>query len=201
MNEQTNSSSVAFMEVTSRKIDCQDKKIVLLEEKLKSIPDNTAIIQKLILKVEGLGEDFKIGRFQEDKFGDFLAKLDAGIKLLRNPLRNKVLHQHRLSKPLWVSAGLFLALSLACTGWYNSSSKLESFISNDTKYRYIRLDTAKKGLQLYLDRVDSLYETNPNMRKMVIEIEQEYQRNFERLQKAQHLKTEALDLEKEVQKK
>lgn len=74
-------------------------------------------------------------------------------------------------------------------------------MANDTKYRQLRLDTAQKSLQIYLDQVDSLYIARPDMRKIVLEKEEEYQTNFERLQKAEQLKAEAKELERPVKRK
>ena len=201
MTDQTNNTQTAFMEVTSKKVDAQDKKITILEEKLKAIPDNKELIQKLISRIDGLQEDVKASRFPMDKLNDFASRLDFGIKLLRQPVENKVLHHHHVTKLLWIAGGLFLSLSLVCAEWYNSGIKLDGYIANDTKYRYLRLDTAEKGLQLFLDRTDSLYNTKSEMRKIVLETEVEYRKNFERLIKAARLKAEAKDLEKEVREK
>ena len=84
---------------------------------------------------------------------------------------------------------------------YITAGKLNNFIANDTKYRQLRLDTAHKNLQLYLDHLDSLYKIQPDMREKVLETEEEYRRNFERLQKAERLKTEAENLEKAAGRK
>ena len=110
-------------------------------------------------------------------------------------------HHHHIHKLIWITSGLFLAYSLVCSGWYNTGNKLDDYVANDTKYRYLRLDTAQKGLQLHLDHVDSLYNTQSDMRKTVLETQEEYLQNFERLSKAERLKAEAKDLEKEAQRK
>ncbi len=82
-----------------------------------------------------------------------------------------------------------------------TGSKLDSFMANDTKYRQLRLDTTKRQLQIYLDKIDSLYIARPDMRKIVLEKEEEYQINFEQLQKAERLKVEAKIIEKSVRKR
>lgn len=66
---------------------------------------------------------------------------------------------------------------------YNKN-KLDGYLANDTKYRRLKSDTTQKGLQLYLYRLDSLYDFQPDMRKVVLEIEEEHRQNFERLQKS-----------------
>ena len=52
MNDQTNNTNAAFMEVTSKKIEVQDKKMLAIEEKIKKIPDNAESIRHLITKVD-----------------------------------------------------------------------------------------------------------------------------------------------------
>jgi hypothetical protein len=104
------------------------------------------------------------------------------------------MHHHHIPKLIWISAGLFIALCLVCT-------KLDGFIANDTKYRHLRLDTAHKSLQLYLDQLDSVYKAHPDFREKVLEREEEYRLNFERLRKAERLKKEAKNLEKAAGKK
>lgn len=201
MNEQTNNTHAAFMEVTSKKIEVQDKKIVAIEEKIKSNPDNTEMIHQLIGTIDGLRKDVKASRFPEDKLDDFLTRLDASTRILTQPVQNKVLHQHHVPKLIWITASLFIVLALVCAGWFNTSSKLEGYIANDTKYRQLRLDTGYIKLQLYLDKTDSLYNVFPDIRKSVIEMEDQNRRNFDRLQKAERLKEEANRLENEVKGK
>ena len=196
MNEQTNNMQAAFMEVTTRKVETQDKKIAAIEEKVKDIPGNTELIQKLITTVEGLHSDVKINSLQQETTQNLSDQLELVTTLLKHPVSNKVMHHHHIPKLIWISVGLFIAFSIVCSGWYVTGSKLNSFITNDTKYRWIRLDTSQRSLQVYLDRVDSLYNKLPDMRKNVVETEEEYRLNFERLQKAERLKAEAKDLEK-----
>ena len=196
MNEQTNDMQAAFMEVTTRKVETQDKQIAAIEEKVKDIPGNTELIQKLITTVEGLHSDVKINSLQQETTQKLSDQLELVTTLLKHPVSNKVMHHHHIPKLIWISVGLFVAFSLVCSGWYVTSSKMNSFITNDTKYRWIRLDTSQRSLQVYLDRVDSLYNKLPDMRKNVVETEEEYRLNFERLQRAERLKAEAKELEK-----
>ena len=196
MNEQTNDMQAAFMEVTTRKVETQDKQIAAIEEKVKDIPGNTELIQKLITTVEGLHSDVRINSLQQETTQKLSDQLELVTTLLKHPVSNKVMHHHHIPKLIWISVGLFVAFSLVCSGWYVTSSKMNSFINNDTKYRWIRLDTSQRSLQLYLDRVDSLYNKLLNMRKNVVETEEEYRLNFERLQRAERLKAEAKELEK-----
>ena len=96
---------------------------------------------------------------------------------------------------------MFILLALESTGWFNTENKLDQFIENDTKYRFIRLDTAAKNLEIYLDSTDALFKSNPEMRRQVLNLEEEYRKNIERLEKADHLKQEAKELEYKVHAK
>ncbi len=96
-----------------------------------------------------------------------------------------------MPKIILISAGLFITLALVSSGWYMTSSKLDGYIANDTKYRQLRLDTSIRSLQHYLDRIDSMYDARPDMRKIVLETEEKNRKNFERLEKAERLKEEA----------
>jgi len=146
--------------------------------------------------MEGLHSDVRINSLQQETTQKLSDQLELVTTLLKHPVSNKVMHHHHIPKLIWISVGLFLSFSLVCSGWYVTSSKMNSFINNDTKYRWIRLDTSQRSLQLYLDRVDSLYNKLPDMRKNVVETEEEYRLNFERLQRAERLKAEAKELEK-----
>lgn len=127
-------------------------------------------------------------------------KLDKNILLLQNPLPQKTVHHHYVSKVTWIAIGLFLALILVCTAWYMTADKLDGYIANDTKYRHLKLDTGNVIVQKHLYKTDSLFRANPALRDSVIETEEEYRRNFELLQKATHMKTEAETLKQEAKK-
>lgn len=78
--------------------------------------------------------------------------------------------------------------------------KLSGYIANDTKYRLLRLDTAHHSLQLFLDRADSSYQVDRDLRKTAAETEEQRRVNFERLLKAERLRNEATRLENAIQK-
>ena len=201
MNEQDNNTSAAFMEVTSRKVEGQDKKIAAIEEKMKDMPANNELLRKLLDSVEILRSDLGSVSLLPGKINNFSNRLDLATDLLRQPAINKVIHHHHIPKLIWISVGLFITLCLVCSGWYVTSTKLDGFVASDTKYRQLLLDTAHRSLQLYLNQLDSLYEMQPDLRKRVLETEEKYRLNFERLQKAEQLKTEAKNLEKAAGRK
>jgi hypothetical protein len=200
MSEASNNTQAVFMEITTKKIEVQDKKIDAMQETIKDFPDNTELIQSLISNVNGLQDTIKKNNLPLEKMQQFTAKLDNGIRILRHPVETKVIHHHHIPKLIWVTVGLFIALSLVCAGWYVTGNKLDSYIANDTKYRYLRINTAEKGLHHYLDRVDSLGQSNINLRETVLKTEEKNREDFERLQKAERLKAEVRELENKVKK-
>ncbi|MEP6726901.1 MAG: hypothetical protein ABJC98_13875, partial [Bacteroidota bacterium] len=164
---------------------------------IKNIPDNANLIGHLITKVDTLREEFS-SSFSMDKLDEFGKRLDEGIYFLKLPSQNKVVHQHHVPKIIWIAAGLFIVLALVCAGWYNTYNKLDASIANDSKYRYLKLDTANKNLQRYMFLVDSFYAADVNFRSKVIYSEERNLKNLALLQKAYQLKSEVKDLEKRV---
>ena len=111
---------------------------------------------------------------------------------------SKVIHHHHISKGIWVAVILFILFSLESAGWLNTENKLDQYTENDTKYRFMRLDISDKNMRVYLDSLDARYKTDPNMTRMVINLENQYKKNMERLAKAEQLRQEAKDLENKV---
>ncbi len=199
MDNLTNEASDVFMEVAVKKMELQDKKLLELEERLTSGADHTKHVQQLIASVEGLKTNFNSGHLS-NKVQELSARLTLAIGLLQRPVENKVTHHHHVPKLIWITAGLFILLSLVCSGWYMTAEKLDGFIANDTKYRKLKLDTANYRLQGYLYLVDSLYQVNPSIRQIVIESEQQNKRNLEMLHKAREMEKEASEMKRKVLK-
>jgi len=199
MIEQTNNTNAAFMEVTSKKMELVDKKMLAIEEKIKNITDNANLIGDLITKVDALRDEFS-SSFSIGRLAEFGKRFDEGIHFLKLPPQNKVVHQHHVPKVIWIAACLFIVLALVCAGWYNTHNKLDASIANDSKYRYLKLDTSNKKLQLYMFMVDSLYAADINFRSTVIYSEEQNLKNLALLQKAYQLKSQAKNLEKMVEK-
>lgn len=196
MNEQANQKNAAFMEVTSHKVEVQDKRIMAVEENLRQVKADTEALKRLSEEISELHADLRNMKTVPGKMEQLSTRLGVTLELLQQPVPGKVIHHHHIPKLILIAAGLFLILCLVCTGWYNTNKKLNGFLANDTKYRQLRLDTDQRALQRYLDRLDSLYEMSPDMREKIIAAEDERRGNFERLQKAERLKAEAKILEK-----
>lgn len=146
-------------------------------------------------KIERILRD---GQIPVSEWKRFASKLGETYNLLETPAPVKILHQHHVPKLLWITAGLFLLLSLGLAGWYVQHKKLDGFIANDTKYRSMRLDTSNIRLQYYLDKLDSIYKTTPDLREKVIEKEERYKLNHDRRQRASRLRLEAEELDKKA---
>ena len=200
MNEQINNTNAAFMEITSKKLDTQDKKIVAVEEKIKNITTDADLHKNIISKIEELRKEISVS-FLIDKLNEFGKRLDNCIGLLQTPKETKVQHHHHVPKFIWIAAGLFLILAMACAGWFNTHNNLEKYVANDSKYRYLKLDTVNKKLQIYLYMVDSLYNTDVEFRNKIASSEEQNIKNIALLQKAYELKIEAKKLENAIEKK
>ncbi|MEO5996978.1 MAG: hypothetical protein ABIN89_09600 [Chitinophagaceae bacterium] len=199
MENNSNGTSDAFMEVVVKKIELQDLKLFDLETRLTTDADHATQIKHLITSVEGLRTAINSGQ-SPNRLQEFSTRLALAINLLQKPIENKVNHHHHIPKLTWITAGLFLLFSMVCSGWYMTTEKLDSFIANDTKYRQLKLDSANKRLQADLDVVDSLYQVKPDLKEMVIQKEERNKKNLELLQKAILMENEANELKKKVNK-
>ena len=108
-----------------------------------------------------MSKEIKNHELPVEKMKELSITLDSSMSIYKLLLKNKIEHHHHVQKIIWITAGLFIILSLVCAGWYSTYNKLDGYIANDTKYRKLRLDTANRGLQSYLDFTDSLYNVNP----------------------------------------
>jgi hypothetical protein len=113
------------------------------------------------------------------------------LTLLSKPVENKLVHEHHVPRLLWATAGLFLALCLACCGWYNTGSKLGSLKASDLKYRYLKQQSGPETLRS-LYTLDSLYRSGYAMRDSV----EKWEANAEKLAELQQkLKVKAKENE------
>lgn len=197
MDNVTNGASDAFMEVALKKMESQDRKLLDLEKQLTNGSDHSEKIQRLIESVQELKTAFNQGQLP-GKIQELSARLTLALTLLQKPLENKVNHHHHVPKLIWITAGLFILLSLVCSGWYMTAEKLDGFIANDTKYRLLKLDTVNIRLLNHLYLVDSLYQVSPGVRDSVIQTEERNRRNLEMLQMARDLEREAGEMKRKV---
>ena len=201
MEQNTDYTKEAFMEITTSKIAMQEKKFADMEEQLKQFADSKAMLTNAINSIESWKKELIKSTIPVEILAVFSSRLNKNSQLLEQAAKNKVHHHHHIPKLIWITAGLFLAVALVVSGWYATTQKANEYMANDTRYRYIKLDTTQKYLQAYLYRVDSLFKTMPDMRKHVFEEEKRLRENFEKLQKAEALRVEAKGLERSVRGK
>jgi DNA repair exonuclease SbcCD ATPase subunit len=191
----------AFMEMAVEKLERQDEKLSAIQKQLENISGGIEKMGDIKKDLAAIAEGIKEVRYPEEDMRQLSENLTAGILLIKYPPPQKVLHEHHVPKLLWIAAGLLLALCITCSGWFRAARKLNGFIANDTKYRWLRLDTTRRNFQIFLQEADSLYRTQRDLRETVIETENRYLENIGRLEKAGRLKEEAKELEKKAREK
>ena len=200
MEQHFDSTKDAFMEVAYKKLEQQDKKMASWEEQLKDLAGNKILLRQLITATEALKEDIVKNQLPIETLQELSKKLNINNVLLKlGP--EKVQHHHHVPKVIWIAAGLFVGLALVCSGWYMTHQKLDQFIMNDTKYRYLQLDTGQTSLMMILDRVDKIYDSSIDMRRTVIDKEELNKSNYEKIQMADKLREEATNLERQAKNK
>lgn len=188
----------AFMDVAVKKMEEQDKKIGELAEHLSNSLQNSEDLQMVKQGIDELKTEIKNNQIPVKEMQELFARLKVAASLLAQPTERKVLHHHHVPKVIWIAAGLFFVLCFGAAGWFTTADKLNMYTENDTKYRYLKLDTANRSLQKCLDLADSLYNSDPDLRHTVINTEDLNLKHLEMLQKAQRMENEATDLKRKV---
>ena len=201
MEQNRDNTNEVFMEITSKKIEKQEKKFTLLEEQIKELTENKTVQTQVSDSIELLREEILNSTIPADVFKSFSARLNINSQLLDNLAKNKIQHHHKIPYLLGFTIILFLTTVSALTGWYITEQNVEGLIANDTKYRYFKQDSTQKSLQIYLYRVDSFYNTTSKFREYVLAEEERLQDNFEKMQKVAELRFEADKEERSVKGK
>lgn len=200
MEQNSDNTKDAFMDVAYKKLEQQDKKMAAWEEQLNDLAGNKLLLRQLITVTELLKEEVIKSQLPIESLQELSKKLSINNVLLKlGP--QKMQHHHHVPKLIWIAAGLFLGFAMVCSGWYMTHQKLDQFIMNDTKYRFLKLDTGQRSLMMILDRVDKVYDSSIDMRKDVLDKEETNRKNFEKMEKAERLKAEAKNLERSVKTK
>jgi hypothetical protein len=197
-SEAPETQNEAFMSVTSRKILEQDKKIEVIQTSMNQLRGNENVLQDYFLEIKALylkiEETFQVN----EQMLDLSEQLEKTCQKLQQPAISQQVHHHHFPKIFFATVGLFWAVCLVSSGWYVTDSKLNDYVANDTKYRLLQLDTSNRNIKKYLAYADSMYKSTENLRKLVIEKEEEQRKNIEKLIRANQLKAEAKNLEREV---
>jgi len=200
MKEQPNNANEAFEEIVRDKIEDQDKRITGLESMLSQFNNYSPEISQIKRGIEEINTRVKNISFPEKQMQELSNNLDAGIKLLRQPVQNKVLHHHHIPKVIFIACGLFIVICLICTGWYMTSKSLDQYKAGDTKYRYLKLYD-NKSLRQLLNITDSLFLINSGMRDSVIQQEEQFRKKLEMLEQAAEMEQKAKELKEKVKDK
>lgn len=201
MNGQFNNPDKALNEINAHKIKMQDNKLAELEQRLDNIPEKTIDLKPLTDALSRIEKDIFKASGSWNQLEEISGQLRTCARLMQVPKEPPTVRHPYFFKLVLSTAGLFLLVCLLCSGWYMTKTKLDNYIANDTKYRYMKLDSSKKALQIFMMTIDSFYNANTEMRKNVLAQEEQNRLNFERLQQAAILKAEAKDLEEKAKKK
>lgn len=198
MNEAIISSVIDKVDEQQRTIQEQQRAISELKEKVKHSPDNTELLSLIKTGIEKVQTGIGKISFPEKEVQELSKRLFTTNELLTKPVKQEVVQRHHVPKLIWITAILFLILCLTVAGWYQTYKDLDQYEANDTKYRYMKIK-ANGYLSKVLGIADSLYRTDPQLRESVIAIEEQNQKDFEKMQKAFQMERDAKELKKQVQ--
>jgi len=179
------------------KVEAQENKIAEIRAAIGSRPDNSELIEHLNRAVESMEIIVKEISFPVQEMKELSKNITECRKQFSQPVKNDIRHHHYFPKIIWISIGLFLALGIACSGWYMTAGSLEAYRANDTKYRYLKL-YGSNPLKAALFFTDSLHRIDPGMRDSVIRKEEENRQVFELLQEAERKEKEAEELKRKA---
>jgi hypothetical protein len=171
------------------KSEDQERKIAEIQTALKSISDNADKMEGITKELEATTNFLKLNPIHICEIRKLSDRLAESIKLLKEPVTRKVIHHHHFPKTSWIAAGLFIALSIVCSGWYLTSGKLEGYRANDTKYRFLKL-CDNYALHELLYATDSLYHADKSMREEVGRREDSVRSRLEILESLQEKENE-----------
>ncbi len=153
------------------KLSMQSMDVDAIRDKTESLQENLNVLKDLQSQLKSVEKTIQKISFPEKEVKQLSFDLNRTTLILQQPLKNEVIHHHHVPKLVGITATMFLLLCIVCSGWYAAHDKLQNYIANDTKFRYLKLDT-DHVLQKLLLMTDSLYIQNPKMRADVISMEE-----------------------------
>ncbi len=93
-------------------VDAHERKISELNEKTGQIPDYTERLNAINNTVDSLRNDVKKLNFLQKEMQQLSNKLETGIEIFRQPVKQKIVHHHHAPKILWATCILFLVVCL-----------------------------------------------------------------------------------------
>jgi hypothetical protein len=194
MIEQNDNAKEILMDTVIAKIDRQDeksqdqdKRIAVVEYGLGETAHLASDIQEIKADVRSISDNGKQVKFTEGRLQELNRRLDSILVFLSKPLQSEVRHHHHFPAIAWATAGFFLALCLASTGWFMAGQRTEQFKANDFKYRYLKV-FVDSAATVYLFSLDSGYAANPDgFQNIVVTRERLKQRRLELLYQIHNL--------------
>ena len=162
-------------------------------------PDHKELLDLVNSHLGELRSEVKKITFPEHEIRELTANIVTGIARLKQPIKTEILHHHYIPKIIFITASLFIIVTVILTGWYMTAEKLNQYKENDTKYRYLKLQDNRALWQL-LDLTDSLYLAEPKMRDSVIYRERQLVENMGLLRRAVKMEAEAKNIRNQVLK-
>lgn len=187
-----------LMETMIAKIEKQEKKILEIEEKFKNQPELKEIINQFKSTIEGLKATLQSIAFPTEEMRELSANMATTNALLKQPVKQKVIHHHYMDKALWAVAILFNVVVVLCVFLSNARDQISENRESDIKYRHIKLSN-DKNLRSLLQQTDSLYFADPaQMQKDVIREEERRKEQAELIQQAEEKENEAKRLKEKA---
>lgn len=180
-----------FVNAMIEKSDRHEKRLDEQDEKLSKIPDYSDDFMQVRKSLDETKSALAVFKIPVPLLALLNEKLQANTTAQQQPQR--IIHHHHFHWIAYVTVGLFIILCLVCSGWYMTGSKLDTYIENDTKYRYLKLESPAQ-LRHELQRADSLFMTDPDLRNKVLKTEenQRLQQKLNNFIQASHSKLEEL---------
>ena len=187
-----------FWDAMTNKVEKQEQRIIGLEKKVSFIPDHSKAFQEC--KTEVLELNTRIARitFPEKEVRELTNILRSSIDQLKQPIVTNVEHHHHFPKIIIITIALIVGLNIAAVGWYFTGRRLNQYIENDTKYRFLKLKK-NNSLQQWLFITDSLYKSQPEIRKEVIYQEDSILNRIKRIQEIESRQKQIEELKKEIE--
>ena len=189
----------ALLNSIVEQVDAHERKIDELHKQGQQVLSDTTTIHLIHTSLEDIKLRLQQASYPLKYMQQLSRLLEGNLQLLKRPIQQEVVHHHHATKIIWATAALFLTVCLLASGWYMTANKFELYKSNDTKYRYLKLQRSI-SLRQWWRSADSLFIANKNMRGDVLAREEQKQRDIETLQRAMEMEEEAGRLKRQLKK-
>lgn len=163
-----------FKDTMIAKTDQHDNRLSDLESKIvtaSEMKEDLEQSRKVLAETKELLTSLPISRLQI-----LTIALETNTKAHQQP--QEIKHHHHLHWVAYVAGGLFLLLCLFAAGWYMTAGKLDDFVANDTKYRYLKLSNSIEAKKM-IHEADSIFRSNDDLRDWVLIQEENRSRQVE----------------------